>query len=65
MLAKKVEHGGRDWDTHLPFVLFAYGASLQESTKNYLFIYCMDMTLGSQLPPWAGQYATTAGSTSY
>ena len=24
MLAKKVERSGQDWDTHLPFVLFAY-----------------------------------------
>ena len=33
MLAKKVEQGGKDLDIHLPFVLFAYRASLQESTK--------------------------------
>ena len=24
MLAKKVEQGGQDWDTQLPYVLFAY-----------------------------------------
>jgi len=31
MLAKRVECNGRDWDTQLPYVLFAYRASLQES----------------------------------
>ena len=24
MLANKVDKSGRDWDTHLPFLLFAY-----------------------------------------
>ena len=33
MLAKTVEKSGRDWDTHLPFVLFAYRTSPQESTQ--------------------------------
>ena len=33
MLAKIVERSGKDWDAHLPFVLFAYRANLQESTK--------------------------------
>ena len=37
MLAKKVEQGGRDWDVHFPFVLFAYCASLQVSTKESPF----------------------------
>lgn len=32
MLAKTVEKGGKDWDQHLPFVLFAYRASQQHST---------------------------------
>ena len=32
MLAKRVERNGNDWDTQLPYVLFAYRASLQEST---------------------------------
>ena len=31
MLARRVERNGRDWDTQLPYVLFAYRASLQES----------------------------------
>ena len=38
MLAKKVEQGRRDWDAHLPFVLFAYRASLQESTKESVYL---------------------------
>ena len=33
MLAKTVETTGHDWDTHLPYVLFACRSSLQESTK--------------------------------
>ena len=33
MLAKTVERGGKDWDHHLPFVLFAYRASQQQSTQ--------------------------------
>ena len=37
MLAKTAARGGRDWDHHLPYVLFAYRASLQESTKESLF----------------------------
>ena len=37
MLAKRVERNGKDWDTHLPFVLFAYQASVQESVKESPF----------------------------
>ena len=37
MLAKTVEKSGRDWDQHLPHVLFAYRASLQESTQESPF----------------------------
>ena len=32
MLAKSVEKNGKDWDRHLPYVLFAYRSSLQQST---------------------------------
>ena len=32
MLAKRVELSGGDWDPQIPYVLFAYRASLQEST---------------------------------
>ena len=37
MLAKTVEKNGRDWDRHLPHVLFAYRAGPQESTKESPF----------------------------
>ena len=33
MLAKKTEKEGRDWDQHLPYVLFVYRASQQQSTR--------------------------------
>ena len=33
MLSKKVEQSGKDWDKQLPYVLFAYRTSCQESTK--------------------------------
>ena len=49
MLAKRVEQSGRDWDAHLPFVLFVYHAGLQESTKESPFIYCMDVIPGCEL----------------
>ena len=29
MLSKKAKKGGKDWDQTLPYVLFAYRASLQ------------------------------------
>ena len=48
MLAKRVEQSGRDWNANLPFVLFAYRASLQELTKElpfYLLYGC-----GPRLP---------------
>ena len=32
MLAKTAKKGGCDWDKHLPYVLFAYRASEQQST---------------------------------
>lgn len=37
MLAKTVEKGGQDWDEHLPFVLFAYRATQQQSTQESPF----------------------------
>ena len=32
MLAKSVVKGGKDWDKHLPYILFAYRSSVQNST---------------------------------
>ena len=37
MLAKTVEQSGRDWDKRLPYVLFTYQASMQESTHESPF----------------------------
>jgi len=37
LLAKKVEQNGSDWAIYLPFVLFAYKASIQESVRELLF----------------------------
>ena len=37
MLAKTVEKGGRDWDVRLPYVLFAYRSSPQESSRESPF----------------------------
>ena len=37
VLAKTVKKGGLDWDEKLPFVLYAYRASVQESTKESPF----------------------------
>ena len=37
MLSKEVHHSGKDWDIQLPYVLFAYHSSPQESTKESPF----------------------------
>jgi len=37
MLAKRVDHSGKDWDEHLPCVLFAYQTSIQTSTQESPF----------------------------
>ena len=37
MLSKCVEKHGRDWDEHLPYVLFAYRVSVHESTRESPF----------------------------
>ena len=47
MLAKTVEKGGKDWDQHLPSILFAYRASQQQSTLEspFYLLYGRDPTL--------------------
>ena len=47
MLAKTVERGGKDWDQRLPFVLFAYRASQQQSTMEspFFLLYGKDPRL--------------------
>ena len=37
MLAKNVEQSGKNWDQHLPYILFTYRASMQESVKESPF----------------------------
>ena len=51
MLAKTVERGGRDWDKHIPYVLFAYRASQQESTQEspFFLLYGRDPRLPTDM----------------
>ena len=51
MLAKKVEQSSRDWDQHLPYILFAYRASMQESVKEspFYLVYGRDPRLPTTL----------------
>ena len=48
MLSKTVKSGGRDWDSRLPYVLFAYRAAMHHSTGEspFFLLYGRD----SQLP---------------
>ena len=46
MLSKKVKKGGKDWDQQLPYVLFAYRASMQESTGESPFFLLYGRTPG-------------------
>ena len=50
MLAKTVQRGG-DWDERLPYVLFAYRASEQASTREspFMLLYGRDPQLPTQL----------------
>ena len=50
MLAKTVESNGRDWDRRLPYVLFAYRTSPQESTKEspFFLLYGRDPQLPTE-----------------
>jgi transposase InsO family protein len=45
MLAKTVRDNGRDWDQHVPYVLFAYRTSPQTSTGESPFFCFMVGTL--------------------
>ncbi len=51
MLSKRVERNGKDWEAQLPFVLFAYRASLQESTREspFFLMYGRDPRLPTEL----------------
>ena len=50
MLAKTVEKDERNWDHRLPYVLFAYRTSLQESTRESPFhlLYGRDARLPTE-----------------
>ena len=50
MLAKTVEKSGANWDEKLPYVLFAYRVSLQESTKEspFFLMYGRDPRLPTE-----------------
>ena len=51
MLAKKVKKSGRDWDVQLPYVLFDYRASMQESTREspFFLLYGRDPRLPTEV----------------
>ena len=50
MLAKTADRHGADWDMHLPYVLYAYRTSLQESTKEspFFLLYGRDSRLPTE-----------------
>ena len=50
MLAKTVDKSGRDWDRHLPHMLFAYQVSPQESTREspFFLLYGRDAQLPTE-----------------
>ena len=50
MLAKMTERRGKDWDRRLPYVLFSYRASQQESTLEspFFLLYGRDSRLPTQ-----------------
>ena len=50
MLSKCAEKNGKDWDKQLRYVLFAYRASVQESTKEspFYLLYGRDPRLPSE-----------------
>ena len=50
MLSKCAEKNGKDWDKQLPYALFAYRASVQESTKEspFYLLYGRDPRLPSE-----------------
>ena len=50
MLAKTTDKGGQDWDTRLPYVLFAYRCSMQSSTMEspFFLLYGRDPRLPTE-----------------
>jgi len=50
MFVKKVSHSGKDWDVQLPYVLFAYRATSQQSTRErpFYLMYGRDPVLPTE-----------------
>ena len=50
MISKYAQKNGSDWDHHLPFLLFAYRATIQESTREtpFYLLYGRDPRLPSE-----------------
>jgi len=50
MLAKTVDQSGRDWDKRIPYVLYAYRTSVQESTREspFYLLYGRDARLPTE-----------------
>jgi len=50
MLSKTVKSGGQDWDVHLPYILFAYRATIQHSTGEspFFLLYGRDPLLPTE-----------------
>ena len=67
MLAKRVKRIGEDWDQHLPYVLFAYQASIQESTQEspFFLLHGHDPRLPSALDLEPGEARTEVDLDSY
>ena len=50
MISKCTERNGKDWDKQLPFLLFAYRANIQQSTKEspFFLLYGHDPRLPTE-----------------
>ena len=51
MLSKAVKAGGKDWDVHLPYLLFAYRSTVQPSTEEspFFLLYGRDPQLPTDM----------------
>ena len=50
MISKVAESSGKDWDRHLPFLLFAYRVSIHDSTREspFYLLYGRDARIPSE-----------------
>ena len=67
MLSKTVERRGSDWDVYLPYVLFAYRTSMQESTREspFFLMYGRDARLPTVLSMEAAEQLVHSDVDSY